>query len=73
MASAIAGEQIYNPADTSSPVIFDSVFRPFAAKTGLLYPAKRCDFVEVAGIDTDHAVFQLLGDAPDTGGIVTVK
>lgn len=50
------------------------MFRAFAAKTRLFHSAKWRDFIRnQPGIDADHAVFQLLGDAPDTGGIVAVK
>jgi len=47
-------------------ILVHTVFGAFAAEAGFLYPAEGGDFGgNEAGVDTDDAVFESFGDAPD--------
>ena len=47
-------------------IILDAVFRAFTALAGLFDTAEWCDFGgDQASIDTDHAIFQRLGNPED--------
>src|SRR5690606_4860672 len=55
-------------------VILDAVLGALSAQTGGLDAAERRHFVgDQAGVDTDHAVFQRLGNAEHTAQITRVE
>src|ERR1700761_6574183 len=55
-------------------IILDAVFRALAAETAFLHAAEWRDLSrDDAFVDTDNAVFERLGDAPDAPDIAAVE
>lgn len=75
MPSELLGELKATKAQVLDRQVFiDSVMRSFTTDTGFLHSAEGGNLIgNDSFIDTDHAVFELLGNSPDAADIARVE